>query len=767
MFRLILIFISLSSLILRAQVYELYPPPSVITEYRLESISIITKAEMELGELPDHPKITWLGSSNIRLLNDPVTGDMRNDNRIYFIANSPGLIDFPPLPIVLENKEFFIRIGELKVERNTASQTDTRLEVLWNQSPDIPKEVHLGEAVEIEFIEYSRNTGTSFNQQAYFSLPSNQVDGAQWHQYVRYPGRKSVPDDYFFTYSQGGFFNRYGSVENFRETTREIGGVLFDIRIYKARLYFTKTGKATGHLSATIGTTRTLLNLRTHVLPFEITVLPIPPLPNNQAFNTGLVGDWEFEANHRPAQPIASRAFTIDLKITGQGNPNLRNDFDFSAEGFPSVESNLFSRVGDNYDFWEASFTQTLLPTGKVGTLAPITLASFNTVADQWRFTELTPSFTLAGFSDVGATLAPRSSPGPAITRPVLLNLPAATFGAFALAPLLPFLFGFFRKRLDARDPEKKARERTYRKLIADFRAGRGTADAIDRDLLPILRHRLQLPTGATVREIAASLDDPDLAASLEQHAASSFSSTAKPVDFPALATQLAKFTLVILFTFTGLRAATLEDANSAFEEANYRKAIESYQTLIDETPNHSSLYFNLAQAHFLANDAARARAACHTALLLDPLDQEARDLMSAIRERQGDLTVARNRFLDLRPDQWIILATFIWFLTFLYFGFRKFRPLPAWPGFVTAAFALLLLATAAWRQTHDYASDQFMILAEELPREPKAGTPDWSYPALRAGQIVNVTESNETHVRVQSSDSSFWLPINELQQVW
>lgn len=771
MLRFVAIFLALSSLASLAQDYDLYPPPNVITEYRMESITIVTKAEMELGELPDHPKITWLGYSSIRLQNryvpgNPV-GEMQTANRISFIANTPGIIEFPPIPIVLENKEFFIRIGEIEVERNNASQTDTSLQILWNEQPEIPKEVHLGEAVEVQFIEKARRTGTSYNNRSSFSEPSNYVEGAQWHQYNRYAGRKPVPSDYFFYYPQG-FFNPYGrNTLNYEESVRRIDGVDYDERIYKARLYFTKTGKASGNLSATLGTSRITSRQRTHVLPFEIDVLPIPPLTNNRAFNTGLVGNWQLEAEYYPTQPVASRAFKINLKIVGQGNPNLRNDFDFSAEGFPSVESELYPRVGDNYDDWEADFSQTLLPTGKVGTLPPITLASFDTVGDQWRFTEITPSFTLAGFSDVAATLTPRTAAGSAITRPVLLNLPAATFGAFALAPLLPFLFGFARKRLDARDPEQKARERTMKKLISDFKAGRGTPEAIDNDLLPILRHRLGLPAGATVREIAAALDDPRLSASLETHAESSFSTTAKQVDYSALATQLAKFTLLILFTFSGLKGATLEDANSSFAEANYRKAIEEYQTLIDEDPNRSALYFNLAQAHLLANDPARARAACHTALLLDPLDQEARDLMSEIRERQGDLTVARNRFLDLRPDQWIIIGAVVWVLTFLYFGLRKFKPLPSWPGLAAGALALALLATAAWRQTHDYASDQYMILADELPREPKAGTPDWNYPALRAGQIVQVSEIDGTHARVQSSESSFWLPVRELQQVW
>jgi tetratricopeptide (TPR) repeat protein len=766
MLRLVLFFCLLATLVSSAQDYRVYRPPNVIAEDRIEYISIVTKAEMELGDLPAHPKITWLGYSSIRLPNDAY-GNMQTDNRISFIATSPGLIEFPPVPIVLENKEFFIRIGELEVEKNTASETQTRLEVLWNGGAEIPKQVHLGEAVEVQFIELVENTSTSFRGGPYFSQPSNRVSGGQWHQYLRYSGRKPVPSDYYFTYSQGGFFSRYGTPENYSEMSQEIEGTDYDLRVYKARLYFTKLGKASGHLSATLGTSRVRSRHRTHVIPFEIEVLPIPPIPNNQAFNSGLVGDWEFEVDYRPLQPAASRPFVIDISITGQGNPNLRNDFDFSGEGFPSVESDLYSRVGSNYDFWEADFTQTLLPTGKVGTLPAITLASFDTVGDQWRFHQITPTLNLPGTSDVTASMTPRSEIGQATTRPVLLNIPVATFGAFALAPFLPFLFGLARKRLDARDPEQKERERTLKRLVANFKSGKGTADDIDNDLLPILRHKLQLPPGATVREIANSLDDPELAQSLETHAEASFSSQEKPFDFVALGRQIARISLLLLITISSLNGATLQEANQAFEEANFNKAIGIYEELIKDSPDLASLHYNLAQAHLSANDPSRARASCHTALLLDPLDPEARELMSDIRERQGDLTVARNRFLDLRPDQWVVVAAVIWVLTFLYFGFRKFATLPRWPGFALGALALALLGTAAWRQSQHYSSDQYMVLADELPREPKAGTPDWNYPALRAGQIVQVSEINDTHVLVKSSESSFWLPVNELQQVW
>ena len=70
-------------------------------------------------------------------------------------------------------------------------------------------------------------------------------------------------------------------------------------------------------------------------------------------------------------------------------------------------------------------------------------------------------------------------------------------------------------------------------------------------------------------------------------------------------------------------------------------------------------------------------------------------------------------------------------------------------------------------RQKQAYYDDQFMVLKDELPREPEAGTPDWDYSPFRAGQIVKVAEISETHAKISTSETSFWLPLEHLQQVW
>ena len=140
---------------------------------------------------------------------------------------------------------------------------------------------------------------------------------------------------------------------------------------------------------------------------------------------------------------------------------------------------------------------------------------------------------------------------------------------------------------------------------------------------------------------------------------------------------------------------------------------------------------------------------------------------MDEIRNRQGQPALPGTSLIALRPDQWVVLATVVWILSFAYLGIRHFRRLPKWPAFAFITLAALLALSAAWRQQQAYYDEHYMVLIDELPREPEAGTPDWDYSPFRAGQIVRVAETTDTHAKISNSETTFWLPLEHLQQVW
>jgi hypothetical protein len=94
---------------------------------------------------------------------------------------------------------------------------------------------------------------------------------------------------------------------------------------------------------------------------------------------------------------------------------------------------------------------------------------------------------------------------------------------------------------------------------------------------------------------------------------------------------------------------------------------------------------------------------------------------------------------------------------------------IPRWPALICLIAVPLLLGSAFWRNSTAYAPGQFMVITNELPREPSAGTPSFEYPPLNHGDIVRSSGTNEeqTHILIESPKTTFWLPANKVQSIW
>ncbi|MFW2386516.1 MAG: tetratricopeptide repeat protein [Akkermansiaceae bacterium] len=746
-----------------AEDYEIIEPPSeVLTDLRV-SFSLIASHIVQIGPLKPHPKITWLDQSNQRILNGEPTEDGKIQTELGFVVRSPGTVKFPPIPIVIENDSFLLRLPSIRAIKNRSPKDFAQFDVLWNEDTKIPEVVHLGETIEIDYIGRVISKQSAFLG---FETPTSRAENARWHLFTRRRGQNARSEDYFYGISSRGFSFGYGSsYRRYAGGDTELRNQHARFRRYRARMICSKLGEVSGHLGMTMSSGT---DQRTFLKPFKFQVIPLPALPNDNVIDTGLIGNWEINTRISPSRIATNKPIELTMLMSGKGDPSRRKDFDFSRDGFPSVDRQPAQERAPNYLTWDGRFQQTLVPTGKVPTFQAITLASFDTTNDRWKLHHVTPALTLTGMTDITDSLTPATALGNPIQRPVLLNLPPATFGAFAIAPFLPLLLRLIKKRLDQRDPERKERKQKARAFIATAQNGSGK---IEDDLLPVLREHLKLPPGSSTGEVAEALESSghsDLAETLRAHAEFSFSSSAPPVDFKKLAQQLAKIAFIFLLFLPQLRAATLESANAAYGENRYSEAIAEYQTLIEKNPGQAVLHRNLALAYLAVDDPARARAACHTALLLSPLDGETRVLMNDIRTRLNAPTLPGTRLLELRPDQWLVLATAVWIFGFLLIGLRYFYPrIPTWTSWAVFALALLFIATGIWRNQNAYQEGQFMVLGKDVPREPKIGNPNWDFPPLHGGQIVLIDETTKTHARIKTSGTPFWIPLSELKQVW
>lgn len=746
--------------------YDFKEPPSVIDDHREYRFTLTSRDRIQIKSLPEHHKIFWLSTITTRE-EGPIDFDAYILT-VRFMATSPGIIQFPPIPTKIGDEEFLLRVNDITARPNSVPEKSCKIELLWDGEPETPQELYIGQTVELTIKE------TIINQRnAIPTHPARRLNGVDWHVYTPKKGRRARDRDYLRPYGRSWFgssrhpFKRYRLEKITEEETP------YSQYNYQTRFTVGATNRLTGHcyFNAEIG-----MGERVAMIAVDIPVKSVPPLPHETAIDTGLVGQWEIQGEITPASLEVNRPFLIALGMVGQGNPTLLRDFDFARPGFSSIQLNTEHLNKENrYEkTQEISFQQELLPSGDAPIFPPITLASFNPHLGKWELHHIAESITLQGLSEaVSATtqLVPTSSFGKELQRPIFLNLPVLTFPLIALAPFLPLLAGLLKRRLDQRDPEQDARKAKFSALLDDLQKEDASEDLIDTQVLPTLRDQLNLPPGASSHEIAQALKDshPELAELIIQQRDAAFTSsdTHQKIDLKTLAHHLAKISLLILCFTAPLQGSSLTEANAAFQEKRYRTAAENYEQLIAEHPGHPHLHLNLAKARLSADQAAHARAACHTALLLDPLNSDGRQLMDQILQRMGQPTLPGTQLLALRPDQFLFLAAWLWLVAFLILAINRLKKIPQWPAWICFFFAITFSITAFWRKQQAYAANQYMVLAEELPREPQAGTPNWNFPALRSGQIIKADHHSETHAHIITPDTSFWLPLDQLQQVW
>jgi tetratricopeptide (TPR) repeat protein len=762
---LVIVTIALSAPAVRAAEYELLESSAPVTanervSFRITSIDPID--ELDLEDLPAHPNLVWLQARN-----GSITSSQRQTPLHYlsfsYVVLSPGSLRIPPIPVTIGGTSILVRLNAIDALPYPHPEEDTQLMVLWNGSRTPPDSARVGQTLDLEILQLVAAPGPDQHDRSlYFANPGMEIPSVRWHQFGAYPIGYSR-DNRFFPFGSG----------NYTTATTTFQGREFTVRRHKARFIPQRPGQVEGFLHSTMGYSD---RRRSPVLNVSFPVLPLPDPPSASFTDTGLIGDWSFSASLDPVQPSNDQPFTLILDIEGTGQPKRIKDLDFSRPGFRSIDAVMETKNDSTFDRWRARFTQTFLPSGTTAVFPAITLGSFDTKSDAWQLHQVTERVILPGFTLPSDQFAPAVTLGAAVQRPVLLNLRSSVFLIFGLLPFLPFAVGLLQRSLKRRDPDRAARRKRLKAVIKQLRSADSSSAVtlINREALPLLRQHLELAGGASTRDIAEHLDskEPALAELLRQHAAAEFSA-AEAINPRKFSAQLARLALAVCAAFfllpAPLHASTLDEANTFYTEGRYDAAIDLYRELLVENADRPALHLNLAKAQLAADRLAAARATCHTALLLQPRSSEARDLMNRILNELGHPALPGGALLALRPDQLIILGAIIWILAFLYLAVRKLIDVPRWPAAVMIAITPLLLAAAFWRNSTAYAADQYMVVANELHRELTVGTPAIEFPPLDHGEIVRASGSNEskTHILVETSSASFWLPVNQLQQIW
>ena len=159
--------------------------------------------------------------------------------------------------------------------------------------------------------------------------------------------------------------------------------------------------------------------------------------------------------------------------------------------------------------------------------------------------------------------------------------------------------------------------------------------------------------------------------------------------------------------------AVTKADADSAYVQGNYQKAIELYSTLLKEGQS-ADIYYNLGNAYYRTEEITQAILAYERALLLSPGDADIRFNLQLARTKTIDKMVPQSEFFvvtwyrslvnQMSVDGWAYTSLVLLALTIILSLLYLFSS-PVWlrkVGFFGGLLSLLFFLLAnlfAWQQ--------------------------------------------------------------------
>ncbi len=240
---------------------------------------------------------------------------------------------------------------------------------------------------------------------------------------------------------------------------------------------------------------------------------------------------------------------------------------------------------------------------------------------------------------------------------------------------------------------------------------------------------------------------------------------------------------LLILFAFTinVAQAQTKADADSAYVQGNYQKAIELYSALLKEGQS-ADVYYNLGNAYYRSEEITQAILAYERALLLSPGDGDIRFNLQLARTKTIDKMVPQSEFFvitwyrslvnQFSVDGWatmsllLLAAAIILALLYLFSS-------PIWlrkVGFFGGILALLVFCMAnlfAWQQKQTLNHrDGAIIIQSAVPVKSTPAAAGTDLFILHEGTKVFVTDDSMNDWReIRMSDGKVgWVETAQIE---
>ena len=225
---------------------------------------------------------------------------------------------------------------------------------------------------------------------------------------------------------------------------------------------------------------------------------------------------------------------------------------------------------------------------------------------------------------------------------------------------------------------------------------------------------------------------------------------------------------------------AAFQRGNEAFTAADYEKAADIYEQILEIEQVSFELYYNLGNAYFRLNEIPKAILNYERALQIKPYQKEARYNLKLANQRTIDQISTASPFFLIEwwmvwrglfsSTFWSILAIIAVFtsvlgcLVWLFGESRKMKKIGFVLGVVFLALGILFGLTAWQRYAYEQKSNMAILFAKETPL--KLGADNASPDVLLLHEGIKVEILGKTglwnKVRLPNGEQG-WLPVENL----
>ncbi len=226
---------------------------------------------------------------------------------------------------------------------------------------------------------------------------------------------------------------------------------------------------------------------------------------------------------------------------------------------------------------------------------------------------------------------------------------------------------------------------------------------------------------------------------------------------------------------------ALFNQATEAYNNGEYEKAIEAYDSILQNNEHSAALYYNLGNAYYKLNKIPESIYYYEKSLLLNPVDQEVKTNLAYAQNmtldaidtlpQTGFSRIYKSITSKLTFDQWAyasILCMVLFVVLYIVFYYNQYstKKRLAFIGSLIALFICVVFIIFAAIEFNSFNTDNpAIIFADEVAISSEPNETSDEVFVLHSGTKVNVLESLNNYVRIRLSDGKTgWMPEKDLK---